>query len=388
MPHYIRLAILALLYNVSVPAFSHTAENAKDTANGYFPGMLIVENDFVRLQDCTRRQHYSLLPYKKYGYEAMAELISTRKSTPAKTPIYVALKGEVEYSSDSNPTNTFLVSGIESIKVGENCYIYPVPAKPDAENKVSTITTKPTTPESNTIEQNQNITEQNTPAVTEPNAPTAKSVSNISESKASVTEPKVSEAQPEVSVAEPEVSAAQPEVSAAQPEVSEAQPEVSEAQPEVSEAQPEVSEAQPEVSEAQPEVSEAQPEVSEAQPEVSEAQPEVSEAQPEVSVAEPEVSTAESTQGIVDDSSNVADATVNNEADALPSSTEEQSEEEQADNGFPVMKEPVSSGIPLPTSSIRMPVKAEKQVSVDTSPEEQPDTEKPDSADTNIDIAS
>ncbi|MDO5069927.1 MAG: hypothetical protein Q4D78_06980 [Neisseria zoodegmatis] len=297
MPHYIRLAILALLYNVSVPAFSHTAENAKDTANGYFPGMLIVENDFVRLQDCTRRQHYSLLPYKKYGYEAMAELISTRKSTPAKTPIYVALKGEVEYSSDSNPTNTFLVSGIESIKVGENCYIYPVPAKPDAENKVSTITTKPTIPESNTIEQNQNITEQNTPAVTEPNAQTAESASNISESKASAAQPEVSEAQPEVSAAEP-------------------------------------------------------------------------------------------TQGIIDDSSNVADATVNNEADALPSSTEEQSEEEEADNGFPVMKEPVSSGIPLPTSSIRMPVKAEKQVSVDTSPEEQTDTEKPNSTDTNIDMAS
>ncbi|WP_107857823.1 hypothetical protein [Neisseria subflava] len=78
-------------------------------------GTLVTQNNYVRIQSCNLKNTYALLPGSGNGYEATAEIVSTRKNMPESTPIYVALKGKLESSN-------FLVSGIELIKIGENCH--------------------------------------------------------------------------------------------------------------------------------------------------------------------------------------------------------------------------------------------------------------------------
>lgn len=78
-------------------------------------GTLITQNNYVRIQSCNLKNTYALLPGSGNGYEAIAEIISTRKNISESTPIYAALKGSLEGSN-------FLVSGIELIKIGENCH--------------------------------------------------------------------------------------------------------------------------------------------------------------------------------------------------------------------------------------------------------------------------
>lgn len=78
-------------------------------------GTLVTQNNYVRIQSCNLKNTYALLPGSGNGYEATAEIVSSRKNMPESTPIYVALKGKLE-----NPN--FLVSGIELIKIGENCH--------------------------------------------------------------------------------------------------------------------------------------------------------------------------------------------------------------------------------------------------------------------------
>ncbi|MDO1509205.1 MULTISPECIES: hypothetical protein [unclassified Neisseria] len=113
--------LLCSAVTLSAPVFSENTNKHKQ--DGYFPGMLIVKNEYVRLQDCTRRSEYILLPSGKYGYEAMAELISVRKNTPIDVPVSVGLKGEVEYTPENEPTENFLITDIAFIKQGESCYI-------------------------------------------------------------------------------------------------------------------------------------------------------------------------------------------------------------------------------------------------------------------------
>jgi probable serine/threonine-protein kinase kinX len=78
-------------------------------------GTLVTQNNYVRIQSCNLKNTYALLPGSGNGYEATAEIVSARKNMPESTPIYVALKGKLE-------SPNFLVSGIELIKIGENCY--------------------------------------------------------------------------------------------------------------------------------------------------------------------------------------------------------------------------------------------------------------------------
>lgn len=78
-------------------------------------GTLVTQNNYVRIQSCNLKNTYALLPGSGNGYEATAEIVSARKNMPESTPIYVALKGKLESSN-------FLVSGIELIKIGENCH--------------------------------------------------------------------------------------------------------------------------------------------------------------------------------------------------------------------------------------------------------------------------
>lgn len=78
-------------------------------------GILVTQNNYVRIQSCNLKNTYALLPGSGNGYEATAEIVSARKNMPESTPIYVALKGKLE-------SPNFLVSGIELIKIGENCY--------------------------------------------------------------------------------------------------------------------------------------------------------------------------------------------------------------------------------------------------------------------------
>ena len=78
-------------------------------------GTLVTQNNYVRIQSCNLKNTYALLPGSGNGYEAIAEIISTRKNISESTPIYAALKGSLESSN-------FLVSGIELIKIGENCH--------------------------------------------------------------------------------------------------------------------------------------------------------------------------------------------------------------------------------------------------------------------------
>lgn len=78
-------------------------------------GTLVTQNNYVRIQSCNLKDTYALLPGSGNGYEATAEIVSARKNMPESTPIYVALKGKLE-------SPNFLVSGIELIRIGENCH--------------------------------------------------------------------------------------------------------------------------------------------------------------------------------------------------------------------------------------------------------------------------
>ena len=78
-------------------------------------GTLVTQNNYVRIESCNLKNTYALLPGSGNGYEATAEIVSARKNMPERMPIYVALKGKLE-------SPNFLVSGIELIKIGENCH--------------------------------------------------------------------------------------------------------------------------------------------------------------------------------------------------------------------------------------------------------------------------
>ena len=79
-------------------------------------GMLVTQNNYVRIRSCDLKNNYTLLPGSGNGYEAAAEIISVRKNTPENTPIYVGLRGNLENTN-------FLISGIDFIKMGENCHV-------------------------------------------------------------------------------------------------------------------------------------------------------------------------------------------------------------------------------------------------------------------------
>ena len=79
-------------------------------------GMLVTQNNYVRIRSCDLKNNYTLLPGSGNGYEAAAEIISVRKNTPENTPIYVGLRGNLENTN-------FLISGIDLIKIGESCHV-------------------------------------------------------------------------------------------------------------------------------------------------------------------------------------------------------------------------------------------------------------------------
>ena len=79
-------------------------------------GMLVTQNNYVRIRSCDLKNNYTLLPGSGHGYEAAAEIISVRKNTPENTPIYVGLRGNLENTN-------FLISGIDFIKMGESCHV-------------------------------------------------------------------------------------------------------------------------------------------------------------------------------------------------------------------------------------------------------------------------
>ena len=79
-------------------------------------GMLVTQNNYVRIKSCDLKNNYTLLPGSGNGYEAVAEIISVRKNTPENTPIYVGLRGNLENTN-------FLISGIDLIKIGESCHV-------------------------------------------------------------------------------------------------------------------------------------------------------------------------------------------------------------------------------------------------------------------------
>ena len=79
-------------------------------------GMLVTQNNYVRIKSCDLKNNYTLLPGSGNGYEAAAEIISVRKNTPENTPIYVGLRGNLENTN-------FLISGIDFIKMDESCYV-------------------------------------------------------------------------------------------------------------------------------------------------------------------------------------------------------------------------------------------------------------------------
>ena len=79
-------------------------------------GMLVIQNNYVRIRSCDLKNNYTLLPGSGNGYEAAAEIISVRKNTPENTPIYVGLRGNLENTN-------FLISGIDFIKMGESCHV-------------------------------------------------------------------------------------------------------------------------------------------------------------------------------------------------------------------------------------------------------------------------
>lgn len=79
-------------------------------------GMLVTQNNYVRIRSCDLKNNYTLLPGSGNGYEAAAEIISVRKNAPENTPIYVGLRGNLENTN-------FLISGIDFIKMGESCHV-------------------------------------------------------------------------------------------------------------------------------------------------------------------------------------------------------------------------------------------------------------------------
>ena len=72
-------------------------------------GMLVTQNNYVRIRSCDLKNNYTLLPGSGNGYEAAAEIISVRKNTPENTPIYVRLRGNLENTN-------FLIPGLISSK--------------------------------------------------------------------------------------------------------------------------------------------------------------------------------------------------------------------------------------------------------------------------------
>ncbi|OSI18021.1 hypothetical protein BV912_10460 [Neisseria dumasiana] len=257
----------------------------------------------------------------------MAELISIRKNTPSKTPVYVALKGEIEYAKDNTPTDTFLVSGIDTVRVGENCYIDPVPVKSDHTHK---------TLSANRLESDLETTESNA------------TVTNIN------TDNQKARAIPEHTddlPAQPETVVTQPETVVTQPETVLTQPETVLTQPETVLTQPETVLTQPETVVTQPETTLTEDAAFQNTSEIT--QPEITAAESEIEFTEPVTSNTEFTQ----DAAQTVNSHINRSAPI-----EMESDKEPEDNGFPIMKEPVSSGIPLP-SAIRMPVKTENNLS-------------------------
>ena len=67
-------------------------------------GMLVTQNNYVRIRSCDLKNNYTLLPGSGNGYEAAAEIISVRKNTPENTPIYVGLRGNLENKQKSGST--------------------------------------------------------------------------------------------------------------------------------------------------------------------------------------------------------------------------------------------------------------------------------------------
>ena len=105
MVKYIFLTCGVLLSATAQTAFAKELE-----------GMLVTQNNYVRIRSCDLKNNYTLLPGSGNGYEAAAEIISVRKNTSENTPIYVGLRGNLENTN-------FLISGIDFIKMGESCYV-------------------------------------------------------------------------------------------------------------------------------------------------------------------------------------------------------------------------------------------------------------------------
>ncbi|VEF00491.1 hypothetical protein [Neisseria canis] len=115
--YFFAFAGFLLLANSSVCAVTTSAEN--------YLGMLIEKDEYVRLQDCDEQMEYTLAPSGKYGYDAIAELISLRKNTTANIPISVRLNGSIEENINNNKNRYFLVNDIASVQTGKSCYIAP-----------------------------------------------------------------------------------------------------------------------------------------------------------------------------------------------------------------------------------------------------------------------
>ncbi len=100
-------------------AFSNRSNRLCQRAGSFakeLEGMLVTQNNYVRIRSCDLKNNYTLLPGSGNGYEAAAEIISVRKNTPENTPIYVGLRGNLENTN-------FLISGIDFIKMGESCHV-------------------------------------------------------------------------------------------------------------------------------------------------------------------------------------------------------------------------------------------------------------------------
>lgn len=133
-----RILFSYLAFALCTSASAQSLNSPNSEVKGYYPGMLISKDSYVRLKNCSQNHDYALLPSGKYGYEVMAELISIRKNTPFETPVSVGLHGEVEYDSAKNPTGNFLVRGLEFVKTGESCDITVEPSPSDQQMAVNT----------------------------------------------------------------------------------------------------------------------------------------------------------------------------------------------------------------------------------------------------------
>lgn len=157
-----RIFFTLLTIMCSTSSFSNTLDNNNSGNKGYYPGMLISKDSYVRLKNCSQNSDYTLLPAGKYGYEAMAELISIRKNTSPEIPISVGIQGEVEYDATHTPSGNFLVRGLEFIKVNESCDIVldPAPSKqeptshnlaPEDKQQKPALLETPPLPQTNTV---------------------------------------------------------------------------------------------------------------------------------------------------------------------------------------------------------------------------------------------